>query len=48
MQTGRGPVWPRNQVIRSELVGENVTELIMTDPTDPERSSLQVRARDMT
>lgn len=48
VQTGPKAVWPRDRVIRSKPVRENVTELIMTDPTDLEPSALQARAREMT
>lgn len=48
MQTGPEAIWPRDQVVRSKPVWENVTELIMTDPTDPEPSASQARAREMT
>lgn len=48
MQTGPEAVRPWDQVVRSKPVRENVTELIMMDPTDPVPLALQVRAREMT
>lgn len=48
VQTLPEAVWPQDCIVRSKPVRENVTELIMTDPTDLEPSALRAGAREMT